>query len=636
MVKEEAGGTVYRGTAGIALFLGELYKHTQDATHKSTAEGGLTHALNEVTSLPSSSFGFHSGRVGIAWVAAILAERLDKPGYIMEAEQVLEPLRGKESKDRGVDVIAGAAGAIPALLQMSEKLPHELTVDMAVILGEHLINVAHKEPIGWSWETIRSSSVRHLCGLAHGASGIGHAFLELYHATEATRFLYAAEQAFLYERQFFDAEQLNWPDFRHAELSEFLYHGRTKELRDAVGNGGLAPYEVKFMSAWCHGAPGIGMARLRAYELIGSPLFREEAEHTVEATKRSLNISGGNYSLCHGRAGNAETLLYAAEVFQDDKLRDCAERCGLRGWEQYENAGQAWPGGTMGAPADAALMMGESGIGYFYLRLYSTETPSVLLLQAPRKVISMKQHTRDSLEVETMEDWFGRTLSVMDAIQAGSSEPDAASYPEQHDGSLLSELTTSDVTAVYEEIQSQIAGAREPQKTFLEDAFRAERARYEMALMVKDYTQEFVGAFQRPSVDEVPWEDAIFSLPEHARFIGCRYDWDEWLVHEPESPPSGLQEHSVSYLIYRKNNCIHERRLGAFTSILLSEILRPTHLDKVVTQVGLSLDTSCDRQVLRKAIIKQLDEAYEAGLLNCHYDGNEVSEVALEDHSAFV
>ena len=138
-------------------------------------------------------------------------------------------------------VIGGAGGAIPALLKIYEITKDRNPMDIAINLGESLIAKANMEPHGWSWGALKSSSVRGLCGYAHGASGIGHAFLELYNLTSSDYYLYAAEQAFLYERQFYNEEKYNWPDFRFSELSEFTLYNRINELREALKNNELPP-----------------------------------------------------------------------------------------------------------------------------------------------------------------------------------------------------------------------------------------------------------------------------------------------------------------------------------------------------------------------------------------------------------
>jgi lantibiotic modifying enzyme len=60
---------------------------------------------------------------------------------------------------------------------------------------------------------------------------------------------------------------------------------------------------------WCYGSVGIGLTRLRAFQLLSRPQYREEAEAAIRRTIRDLDLFPNNwqpnYSLCHGLAGNS-------------------------------------------------------------------------------------------------------------------------------------------------------------------------------------------------------------------------------------------------------------------------------------------------------------------------------------------
>jgi lantibiotic modifying enzyme len=228
-----ASGTFYEGTSGIGLFLAELWNATGRADDElaRAALGAIRFALDDGSSLPESAFGLHGGRVGVAYAAAVAGRILERPELLDDAAALLRATVGREGEDRGLDVIGGGGGAIQALLAMAPWLPDgEVALRMARALGDNLLVAAEHEPDGWCWGTMRGSSVRHLCGYAHGSAGVGHALLELYLATGDSRYRYGMEQAFLYEANFFDGESSNWPDLRHGELGEYLYGGRTEEV----------------------------------------------------------------------------------------------------------------------------------------------------------------------------------------------------------------------------------------------------------------------------------------------------------------------------------------------------------------------------------------------------------------------
>jgi len=320
-----ANGALYSGTAGIGLILAEMFAVVADAKMKRVALGALKHSLRSITDAGLTSFGFFNGRVGIAYALARAARLLDREDFAQAARTVVRSLVGRESEDRGIDVIGGAAGAIPALITLGHLLKPEPAFDIAVALGDRLIDSAHRGPFGWSWGS-RTYQVRDLCGLAHGAGGCGWALLELHAATTLDRYRYAASQAFAYEASAFDAATGNWPDYRHPALAELLREpdGRD-QLRRRLRSGGAVPkWSDTSMVAWCHGAAGIALTRLRAFEILGSPEYRDEATSAVETTCRDTPRYGSSHCLCHGIFGNCESLLEGSRILQRPDWRAVA------------------------------------------------------------------------------------------------------------------------------------------------------------------------------------------------------------------------------------------------------------------------------------------------------------------------
>lgn len=88
-----------------------------------------------------------------------------------------------------------------------------------------------------------------------------------------------------------------------------------------------------------------------------------------------------NFSLCHGVAGNSETLLYASAVLGDPEPRRLAERIGRQGIQVYQANDIPWPSGNMGQVATPNLLLGSAGTGHYYLRLHDPErTPPILIV----------------------------------------------------------------------------------------------------------------------------------------------------------------------------------------------------------------------------------------------------------------
>ena len=333
------GPDLYSGTSGVALSLAEAYAVTGEALFRETAVGGARQALSRLEELPAQTrTGFYTGHTGIGYALTRIGELIGGQEFVDRGLEIVEALIAFEPDERATDVLAGSAGAVPALLHLRSKYDREPLLELARRHGEFLIGAARKTPTGWSWNTLNipaEQRTQDLNGFSHGAAGISWALLELWKATGEEKFRVAAEQGFAYERQWFDPRQENWPDFRG--------------LYDTWGSGG--GNQPGFMAAWCHGAPGIGLSRVRVYELTGQEVYRREAEAALRCTGRTLAAptapGQANYSLCHGSAGNADLLVYASRVFGDDSHQRLAEQVGLAAVEQYRKTFSPWPCGVL-------------------------------------------------------------------------------------------------------------------------------------------------------------------------------------------------------------------------------------------------------------------------------------------------
>ena len=371
------GPDMYGGTSGIALFLAELHAVTGDHTLRDTALGAIRQAITHVDKVdPIGRLGLHSGWHGIALSAARVGTLLGE-GSLIEAahsltrriveEAEVENGQGPTEK-REFDLLAGRAGAVVGMLALRSAFDDPSLTRFAARMGDSLLESAEKRQKWYSWKAASFKSPRNLTGLSHGTAGVGLALVELYRATRDDAYLQGAQMAFAYERAHFDAQVGNWPDFRGEPGSVVR---------------GKGPRQ--FALAWCHGAPGIALSRLRAHELLGDEIYRQEALTAMRTTHAALRSAAqfgqGNYSLCHGLAGNAEALLHGEQLLGDE-WRDAhhmALEIADMGIEAYASSPRSWPSGA-GGGENPSLMIGLAGTGLFYLRLANPSTPSVLLV----------------------------------------------------------------------------------------------------------------------------------------------------------------------------------------------------------------------------------------------------------------
>jgi hypothetical protein len=360
------GPDVYSGTSGVALFLAALCGITADRLQRRTALGAIRQAVSCGDRLPTTP-GLYSGWSGVALASAWIGTSLAEPALIRSAAAIMRRMARRPCARGEFDLLSGCAGAIPALLVLRDVLGDDGPLDLAVRMGNQLARTAIRTRWGYSWRTPGRSTRHNLTGMSHGASGAGYALLELYHATGDVRFREAGLAAFRYERHWMSPSAGNWYD-----------------LRPDPGGGGRGNGERPCASGWCHGAPGIALARIRGYEITGDPCCRREAEIGLETTLRSVEAAiesgGDDFTLCHGLSGNSDVLLHWDRLPGAGTSHALLTQVGERIAEEHSQARLA--GVRFPRPARPwGLMTGLAGTGYGCLRLRDPGTPSLLMLQ---------------------------------------------------------------------------------------------------------------------------------------------------------------------------------------------------------------------------------------------------------------
>ncbi len=166
----------------------------------------------------------------------------------------------------------------------------------------------------------------------------------------------AAGGATKYEDAAFDLSLGNWIDFR-------------------TESGPEGYFLLRAQTAWCHGAGGIGLARIRRRDHLGV----DRALAAVEAQLASVP-SGSSLGLCHGTSGLIEVLSTAARAGYGDLLgRDPSDRLEEL-WDTLDLGDLPGLLRSTGL-SKVGLMDGVSGVGYQALRLADPDrTPALLSL----------------------------------------------------------------------------------------------------------------------------------------------------------------------------------------------------------------------------------------------------------------
>jgi lantibiotic biosynthesis protein len=362
------GNDLYEGTSGIALFLALVHRFYPDRLFLRTAAGALQHSVTtsrtESASAPDSVF---SGATGRHAIYLRTGEWLSQPEWSERAMQYFKGIAMPTSAAIGKDIITGPPGVALVLMDIIDSIGDSTRAMEALhFYAGHIYSCAIQEREGVSWKTMDGQR-QNLTGFAHGASGFGYALARFGCLFSDSKYLEMALDAFRYEDGFYNEAEANWPDFR--------------ELKRATRPANSGPV---YMNAWCHGAPGIALARLLSYYASGNEAFLDLVDAAFASTQHNdhLQIARGNenYSLCHGIFGNDAILLLGDRLMGRDLYTEDCKFSALRAINYYAMAGREWPCGLQSPCETPGLMLGTSGIGYHLLSLLHDEVPPVLAL----------------------------------------------------------------------------------------------------------------------------------------------------------------------------------------------------------------------------------------------------------------
>jgi type 2 lantibiotic biosynthesis protein LanM len=358
------GFELHNGSCGVALFLSALERVTGGAGFRETALEALrpiTRALRgEGTAhgrqtLRDLNIGGVTGLGSIVYALTRSGLLLGEPGPVEDARSLAAGLTPEGiCAGASFDITDGAAGAVLGLLTLYDDAGDRHSLALARACGLYLLEGRTAAPSGLrAWPTYEG---RLLTGFSHGAAGIAYALLRLYGATSDERFLSAAAEAVEYEQSIFDAQVMNWPDYRVID-------------------------RPAYSASWCHGAPGIGLARLGGRGLLDTHATRADIEAALETTlRRGLRPHD---HLCCGSLGTAEVLLEAGLALGRPALVRAARERGAFVVERARRAGSyRLADDRPDEFAAPGFFIGIAGIGYELLRLgFPEQLPSALRLE---------------------------------------------------------------------------------------------------------------------------------------------------------------------------------------------------------------------------------------------------------------
>lgn len=365
---------VYSGSAGISLFLSQLHAATGVAEYAQAAVGGWLRSCHYVKTnpFPASPISLYAGDLGLIHVGCLL---LDNDPTIVdlvlrEIAQIEQRLWDGLSIRHSLDLIGGNAGTTPALLQLERRFENPAYGALARTCAQEIVEKSqwHGEMCFWTSEKIHGVELQHppLTGFSHGATGLAIGLLEAFRAFGEEVFLKHARGAFAFEDSLFNPDVGNWIDTRQPHA---------KKDGKIVGT---------FRSAWCHGAPGVGLAHRRAIELdperaeYHQALSKAAVETTLAVLESKSKAANFDVTLCHGSLGLSDIVLEHGWRSHNPALIAAARAASLHVLGSQFSV-KSMPSGLQAGGYSPCLMVGLAGVGLHCLRLEDESIASILL-----------------------------------------------------------------------------------------------------------------------------------------------------------------------------------------------------------------------------------------------------------------
>jgi len=354
------GPELYNGVSGIAVFLAAHAAVTGCKSSGELALAGMSHlrknlrSRNAARMARSLGIGGATGLGSIVYALTVMSKSLHDDDLLADAHVAAELFTDDLiAADKQLDVMGGSAGAILGLLRLYRDTQSSDVLKRAIKCGEYLLRQPRVGPEGHRGWSGQGSGPHGLNGMSHGAAGFAYALASLSAATGRDEFAKAASECIAFENLSYDAERSNWPDLR--------------------GDG-----EPGWPCQWCHGAPGIGLARIAMTKRGGldSKLLATDIRNALVGVERGW--PGPLDTLCCGALGSIEFFCEAGSALGRSDLRELASRRLMSLLEAATSTGDyRWNSGNR--QFNLGLFRGLAGVGYTSLRQVDGSLPNVII-----------------------------------------------------------------------------------------------------------------------------------------------------------------------------------------------------------------------------------------------------------------
>jgi hypothetical protein len=387
---------------------------------------------------------------------------------------------------------------------------------------------------------------------------------------------------------YYDAAANNWLDLRltsthlhEADIMDWQAASFRKYASDA--------------NAWAHGAAGVGLSRLYAWQLIRNPFYLQQVNQAVERCLKDVQqLQRGDFTLCSGYGGPASFLLQAAGILHRPYLRLAAQQTALAAVQFYRQQG-VYNTYVPDANNDPGLFSGLAGVGYF---LVNTLLPyredaitHPIICSVPGKKTA-PLYAPGEVKKKLLLRYYSRTITLLQEEECWQA--------------------ADDIQALETILAQRIAILPEAEHLFITDCFRFEQnlatlwGQHKGLLCYtkrKELLQAAVEKLRAASPAQLL--QTVFLPVSNIQLCYTTWPW-----HEQELPNrENASDQGYHYIHHSHEQGISTYPLTGFAALLLNNLKEGKTLEKVVISIWdthFNQGTSASIQPVTTAAIAQI------------------------------
>lgn len=400
--------TLYKGNGGIILYLLSMYEYAKEEKYLELAKQATEWLLQEVQNQEGHHFALYTGKTGVCYVLSEFYEVTHQSYYLETAVKLILQNQVHFIDHYSDDLLSGNAGNMLVIAQLYQQTGNAAILNLLLKCLDNLIDTVYLSQQGFKWR-YRPNFIDSLCGLSHGAAGIGFVLTEMGNALNAPGLIWLGKQAFEYENQYYMPSSVSWPDFRiHPKKLE---HPESVSETEKLMQG-------EEVSGWAHGSVGIALTRLRAFLYTGEETYRKQVEavanHIIELSNES-----NNFSLTNGYGADAYLLACAGYHLNKDHYIIKAYKIIQRAMQIKAEYGYLPSGWDVRKP-DLSVFMGETGLACCILQLLHPDKAGSVILPTleNREIVAIRFLNQEEIIKKIFCKYFPQTTNQVNKLPA--------------------------------------------------------------------------------------------------------------------------------------------------------------------------------------------------------------------------